>query len=97
MIKFMNILILYYQKVQCGFRKGFSTQYSLIAMIEKWRKDTDEGNRTLQYRSIGAYGFSYEAKKVMQIYLTYRQHRTKVIDSFSDLIDLLLGVLQGSI
>ena len=22
-------------KVQCGFRKGFSTQYSLIVMIEK--------------------------------------------------------------
>ena len=25
-------------KVQCGFRKGFSTQYSLIAMTEKWSK-----------------------------------------------------------
>ena len=23
-------------KVQCGFREGFSTQYSLIAMIEKY-------------------------------------------------------------
>ena len=30
-------------KVQCGFRKGFSTQYSLIAMIEKWRKNMDKG------------------------------------------------------
>ena len=30
-------------KVQCGFRKGFSTQYSLIAMIEKCRKNMDEG------------------------------------------------------
>ena len=25
-------------KVQCGFQKGFSTQYSLIGMTEKWRK-----------------------------------------------------------
>ena len=25
-------------KVQCGFRKGFSKQYSLTAMIEKWKK-----------------------------------------------------------
>ena len=25
-------------KVQCSFGKGFSTQQSLIAMIEKWRK-----------------------------------------------------------
>ena len=29
-------------KFQCGFRKGFSTQYSLIAMIEKWRKNMDK-------------------------------------------------------
>ena len=28
----------YIIKVQCGFRKGFSMQYSLIAMIEKWKK-----------------------------------------------------------
>ena len=30
-------------KVQCGFRKGFSTQHLLIAMIEKWRKNMDKG------------------------------------------------------
>ena len=30
-------------KVQCAFRKGFSTQYSLIAMIEKWSKNMDKG------------------------------------------------------
>ena len=30
-------------KAQCGFRIDFSTQYSLIAMIEKWRKNVDKG------------------------------------------------------
>ena len=25
----------------CGFRKGFSTQHSLIVMLEKWRKALD--------------------------------------------------------
>ena len=30
-------------KVQYGFRKGFITQYSLIAMIEEWRKNMDQG------------------------------------------------------
>ena len=30
-------------KVQCDFRKVFSTQYSLIAMNEKWRKNMDKG------------------------------------------------------
>ena len=30
-------------KVHGGFRKGFSTRYSLDAMIEKWRKNIDKG------------------------------------------------------
>ena len=43
--------LLYYQlanyfddklsKVQCGFRKGYSAQYCLIVMLEKWRKAMD--------------------------------------------------------
>ena len=44
-----------------------------------------------------AYGFSYESLKVMYNYLTDRKHRTKVNDSFSYFVDLLLGVSQGSI
>ena len=27
----------------CGFRKGYSTQHSLIVMLEKWRKALDNG------------------------------------------------------
>ena len=30
-------------KTQCGFRKGNSSQYSIIAMIEKWRRNLDQG------------------------------------------------------
>ena len=45
-----------------------------------------------------AYGISYGfSLKVMYNYLTDRKHRTKVNNSFSDFIDLLLGVPQGSI
>ena len=32
-------------KYQCGFRKGFSTQHCLLAMIEKLRKSPDSGGR----------------------------------------------------
>ena len=32
-------------KYQCGFRKGFSTQYCLVAMIEKWRQSLDSGGQ----------------------------------------------------
>ena len=101
-------------KVQCGFRKGFSTQYSLIAMIEKWRKNMDKGKscaalltdlskafdcivHDFLIAKLEAYGFSYEALKVIYNYLTDRKHRTKVNNSFSDFIDLLLGVPQGSV
>ena len=32
-------------KAQCSFRKGYSTQYSIIAMIEKWRRNLDQGGK----------------------------------------------------
>ena len=101
-------------KVQCGFRKAFSMQYLLIAMIEKWRKNIDQSKSCAALLTdlskvfdcivygflvakLEAYGFSYEAVKVMHNYLTDRKHRTKVNDSFSDFNDLLLGVTKGSI
>ena len=39
-------------KVQCGFRKGFSTQYSFITMIEEWRKNMDKVKSSLRYSLI---------------------------------------------
>ena len=30
-------------KYQCGFRKGNSTQYCLLAMLEKWKSAVDKG------------------------------------------------------
>ena len=36
---FENIL----SKYQCGFRKGFSTQRFLFAMLEKWKQSVDNG------------------------------------------------------
>ena len=32
-----------FSTVQCGFRKGYSSQYSIIAMIAKWRRNLDQG------------------------------------------------------
>ena len=32
-----------FSKYQCGFRKGYSTQHSLLIMIEKWKKIVDYG------------------------------------------------------
>ena len=44
----------YFSKFQCGFRKGYSTQQCLIALIEKWKSATDKGKffgSLLTYRS----------------------------------------------
>ena len=30
-------------KYQCGFRKGFNAQHSLVSMIEKWKESVDNG------------------------------------------------------
>ena len=30
-------------KYQCGFRKGYSTQHCLLAMLEKWKSAVDKG------------------------------------------------------
>ena len=35
--------ISFLSKYQCGFRKGYSTQYCLLAMIEKWKSAVDKG------------------------------------------------------
>ena len=33
----------YFSKFQCGFRKGYSTQQCLIALMEKWKSAIDKG------------------------------------------------------
>ena len=33
----------YFSKFQCGFRKGYSTQQCLLALMEKWKSAVDSG------------------------------------------------------
>ena len=33
----------FFSKFQCGFRKGYSTQQCLLALIEKWKSAVDKG------------------------------------------------------
>ena len=32
-----------FSNFQCGFRKGFSAQHCLLAMLEKWKSSNDKG------------------------------------------------------
>ena len=71
-----------------GSRKGCSSQYSLIAMFEKWRKHLNKGGKcgilfidlskafdSLQHdlAKLNAYGFSYKLIKLISSFLSGRR------------------------
>ena len=111
MITFMNILILYYQKFNMPSEKVSvfincydSKMEEKFGSIQIVRCATHWYNKAFDWiahdfliAKLEAHGLSYEALKVMRNYLTERKHRTVVNNSFSDFIDLLLGVPQGSV
>ena len=101
-------------KYLCGYRKGYSVQHALIALLETLRisldnkgfggailmdlsKAFDTLNHDLLIAKLYAYGFSETALRLIRSYLTNRWQRTKINNSYSSWIELLLGVPQGSI
>ena len=70
---------------------------SYVALLIDLSKAIDCIVSNLLLAKLEAYGFSYEALKVMQGYLTDRKHRNKIDYSFSNFIDLLIGAAQGPI
>ena len=43
LFKQMSSFLMIYSKYQYGFRKGFSTQQYLLALLEKWKRSIDRG------------------------------------------------------
>ena len=98
----------------CGYRKGFNTQYALLSLIEKWKKELDNKgyagailmdlskafdtiNHELLITKLYAYGFSKDALKLINSYMSDRWQRAKIDKSFSSWSALLKGVPQGSV
>ena len=73
------------------WRKNMDKGKSYAALLSDLSKAFDCIVHDFLTAKLEAYGFSYEALKVMYNYLTDRKHRTKVNNSFRDFIDLLLG------
>lgn len=46
---------------------------------------------------LSAYGFDYNSQKLTDSYLSVRKFRTKTGSSYSPYLDLIVGVLEGSI
>ena len=86
-------------KLQCGFRKEFNAQHSLLVLVEKCRevdkwayagilltdfsKTFDCINHELLISKLNAYGFNLESLTFIQNYLTKRIQRAKINSKFS--------------
>ena len=91
----------------CGYRKGFSTQHTLLSLIEKWKKTLDDkgyGGAILMDLSkafntiiakLHVYGFPKESLKLIKSYLTNRWQRAKLNTGFGKWTEILLGVPEG--
>ena len=100
-------------KYQCGFRQGYGTQNCLSAMIEKLRKIRDKKgifaavltdvlkafDCILDDLLIAKLLISFDRKSLIVIsaYLKSRKQKTRIGSAFSDYLNILFGVPQGSI
>ena len=97
-----------------GFRKGYSTQYTLLEMIKNWKNCLDNSgvigtilmdlskafdclSHELLIAKMEAYGFGINSLRLIFNYLKQRKHRVRVGSEFSDWLEMILGVPQGSI
>ena len=88
-----NFMNQFLSKYQCGFCKGYNTQYCLAAMLEEWKSAFDKGKSfgelvTDLYKAfdclsllakLHAYEFSIVALRLIHSYLINRWQRKCVI------------------
>ena len=95
----------------CGFRKKHNAQYSLLKMIESWKKQLENGEKkglifkdlskafgtSLLLVKLKTYGFSNQALSLLQSYLCNRFQRSIINGFFSSWNEVIIGVPQGLI
>ena len=103
-----------FSKYQYGFRKGFSTQQYLLALLEKWKRSIDRSkvfgavltdlskafdclNHDFLMAKLKANGFSLPRLRLIHDYLSNRKQRTRINNSYSTWMEIVLGLPQGSI
>ena len=67
------------------------------AILMDLSKAFDSLNHELLVAKLHAYGFSYSSIKLILSYLSNRWQRTKINNTYSSWVEILLGVPQGSI
>ena len=94
----------------CGFRKNHNAQYSLLKIIENWKKQLDNGEKvgvifmdlskafdTINHSLLKAYGFLTKLLSLLESCLCNRFQGSIINGSFSSWNELITGVPQGSI
>ena len=72
-------------------------QFCAVILTDLLSKRFDCIRYDLLIGELNAYGFHQEALKLIHSYLYYRSQKVKVGSSFSNELDILCAVLQGSI
>ena len=73
-----------FSRYQCGFRKGYSSQHSLLAMTEKCTKIEDNGS--VLFTDL------WKASKLIHHYFSNKKQRVKVNDAYSSWKSVFHGV-----
>ena len=99
-------------KFQCGFRKAYNPQHSLLLTIDKWNKAVDSNKvfgsvLTDLSRAFDCVchelfiaklnAYGLPALKLIKDYLQNTKQRTKTESSYNDWEDITSGVPRGSI
>ena len=89
---------------QCGFRKRYSVQYCLIAMSEKMKEARDNNKvcaaisqKHLIFLCTISLLQSYMSLRVIHAYINDKIQVTKVGSFYSETLQVIYGVSQGSI
>ena len=79
------------------WKKNLDKRYKVGALIMDLSKAFDTLNHDLILAKLHAYGFDKNSLKFLKSYLSSRIQRTKVNNSFSNWLNIICGVPQGSI
>ena len=97
-------------KQQCGFRKGYSTQQCLLALLEKWKRAVDSGQmfdalltdlskafNCLDHDLLTAKlnAYGFSLPALKLVHDSNRKQRTKVKRTYSSWLEIVFGGTTG--
>ena len=79
------------------WKRSFNKSKVFGALLTDLSKAFDCLDHELLTAKLHAYGFSLPALRLINDYLSNRKQRTKIENTYSSWLDIIFGVLQGSV